>query len=111
MRSNRWNVPVHAFLLRHVYLDSQAALKLPPNAAIALTFLVSIAAHEAVLWAALRLRTQWVPWLALFSLSQFPLASLMRAPAIKGRRLGNLLFWTGIVGGVATLWVSAGGNC
>lgn len=102
--SRSWNVPVHAFLLRHVYLDSQSGLGLPPAAAIAVTFLVSIAAHEAVLWAALRLRAGWVPWLALFSLSQFPLASLMRAPAIKGRRLGNLLFWTGICGGVAVLW-------
>jgi hypothetical protein len=45
---------VQQFLLRHVYLDSQRALRLPPGAAIGLTFGVSILVHEAVLWGAFR---------------------------------------------------------
>ena len=98
-------VPVHDFLLRHVYLDSQRAFRLPPGAAIALTFGVSIAAHEVALWAALRLPHRFVPWLAVMSLAQFPLAALMKSRTVNGKRLGNLLFWGGLTFGFATLWV------
>lgn len=75
---------------------------LSPMTALYLTFLVSIAVHEAILWGVLG----WVtPWLALFSLCQFPLLTLLRLPVFRGKRLGNIVFWSGLILGVSTIIV------
>ena len=51
--------PPQSFLLRHVYLDAQRSMRLSPGAAIALTFAISIVAHEAALWAGLGTVSGW----------------------------------------------------
>ena len=67
---------------------------------IGLTFAVSIAVHEAIIFSALgRVVT---PYLALLSLLQLPLAVLQRARWIKGKRLGNIILWLGLSLGLAT---------
>lgn len=101
--SRTWNRPVHVFLLRHCLIDSMG-VGVPRAVALQLTFYVSIAAHEAVLWAAFRRPT--FPYLALCSLTQLPLADLMRVEVIQGRRLGNLLFWSGLTIGGALITVA-----
>ena len=63
---------------------------LPRFGAITLTFLFSILLHELVLSCVLGMVR---PWLALFSLSQIPLRPLMNTDIMKGRRLGNIVFW------------------
>jgi sterol O-acyltransferase len=100
--SRKWNLPVHEFLLRHVYLDAMRRRGLGPDAALYLTYLVSIAVHEIILWGAMGLVT---PYLAVLSTAQFPLMSLLRLPAFRGKRLGNMLFWAGLMVGVTGLIV------
>jgi hypothetical protein len=57
------------------------------------------------------------PWLGLFSLVQLPLIPLMRLRVFRGKRLGNLVVWFGLVTGVPLIAVlyslqyCANGNC
>jgi sterol O-acyltransferase len=90
--SRTWNLPVHEWLREHVFA----------RAGLTATFLLSIAAHEVALAACLG-RGWRVPWLAAASLCQLPLAPLMRAPALKGKRLGNVFFWCGLVLGTTAV--------
>ena len=45
------------------------------------------------------------PWLMLFSLFQFPVMIVMRSPIFKGKRLGNLIFWWGLITGLSLIAV------
>jgi len=99
--SRTWNTPVHTWLLVHVYRASQGALGLAPATAIALTFGVSIVAHELVINGLFGFVS---PWLMLFSCIQFPLASIMRHKYLRGKRLGNMLFWAGLFTGVPIIF-------
>ena len=101
--SRKWNRPVHLWLLRHVYLDAMRRYGASRSLAQTVTFAVSIVVHEAVLWGAFRRVT--FPYLGLFSLTQLPLADLMRIEVIQGRRLGNLLFWGGLTFGISLITV------
>ncbi|KAL8281287.1 hypothetical protein RQP46_006321 [Phenoliferia psychrophenolica] len=47
--SRRWNVPVHAFLLRHVYSSTISTYKFSKFQAAFTTFLLSAAVHELVM--------------------------------------------------------------
>jgi MBOAT, membrane-bound O-acyltransferase family len=47
--SRKWNKPVHAFLLRHVYASTIASYDISRTTAMFLTFLLSAAAHELVM--------------------------------------------------------------
>jgi sterol O-acyltransferase len=96
--SRQWNKPVHEFLLRHIYLDALRR-QWRPAAALYLTYAVSIVAHEVVLWGGLSPVTP-TPYLALLSLAQFPLMTLLRLPIFRGKRLGNAVFWVGLTFGV-----------
>eukprot|EP00656_Telonema_subtile_P000499 TRINITY_DN10233_c0_g1_i1.p1 TRINITY_DN10233_c0_g1~~TRINITY_DN10233_c0_g1_i1.p1 ORF type:complete len:390 (-),score=73.64 TRINITY_DN10233_c0_g1_i1:72-1241(-) len=90
--SRKWNKPVHEFLLRHVYLPLYNHYKWPRFLSITATFAYSIFLHELILSMVFGMVR---PWLALFSLSQIPLRPLMALEFIKGKRLGNLVFWYG----------------
>lgn len=93
---------MHHWLGKHVYL-SAFNRGLSKASALALTFAVSIVVHEVVIWAVLGRAV--VPYLALFSLLQLPLARLQRVSFVKGKRLGNLFLWIGLVLGVSTILV------
>ena len=92
---------MHLWLLRHVYLDAMRRHGASRAMAQQVTFAVSIIVHEAVLWGAFRRVT--FPYLGIFSLTQLPLADLMRVEVIQGRRLGNLLFWGGLTFGISLI--------
>lgn len=100
--SRKWNRPVHEFLLRHVYIASQDVLHFSNTAARNLTFSFSIVLHELVLWGVFGFIS---PWLAIFSCFQFPLISLMSTSLFKGKRLGNFVFWLGLLLGVPLIAV------
>ena len=98
-----------------------------PGGALWGTFALSICLHEVIVCASFR--AVMPPYLAVLSLLQLPLAGLMRSPysaraaavgaprartharvgaharplrprAVKGKRLGNLIVWAGLVVGV-----------
>ena len=72
-------------------------------AALTATFLLSIAVHELLVWAALTPATGasgvYRPWLAGMSLAQLPLYALSRHDALRGKRLGNSAWRQGTGGG------------
>lgn len=47
--SRKWNKPVHAFLLRHVYAPTVLGYGLSRTCAMTLTFLLSACVHELVM--------------------------------------------------------------
>lgn len=93
---------MHEFLLRHIYIDSMKRHKLTKPVATSVTFLFSMALHEMVLAACFEMVQMW---LFIFSLMQLPLIPLMRNPAFKGKRLGNLVFWWGTITGIPLISV------
>ena len=95
--SRKWNVPVHSFLLRHIYYKSMGDYKFDRKWAIAGTFFFSIVFHEIVLSACTH---RFRPWLAIMSLFQLPLMPIMKSPLFKDKTLGNLVFWFGFVLGI-----------
>jgi sterol O-acyltransferase len=47
--SRKWNKPVHAFLLRHVYASTISTYHLSRSSAMFVTFLLSACVHELVM--------------------------------------------------------------
>lgn len=99
--SRDWNIPVSAWLRLHVYEELQLQ-GLHRETSRLITFGISIVLHELVAMGVVGVVS---PWLALFSVLQFPLFSLMRSSFFKGKRLGNLVFWLGLVVGVPLIAV------
>ena len=71
--------------------------------ALYVTFLISIALHEFALLIAFQQRV--FPYLLALSMLQLPLSRVLNLPFIKGRKLGNLVFWFGITTGITTVIV------
>ena len=95
-----WNRPVHEFLLRHVYLRAMRTHGWSKTWATTITFLVSIVLHELVLISVFGV---FRPYFSLFSLVQIPLIPMMRHPLFKGKRLGNVVVWFGLITGLPLL--------
>jgi len=90
--ARKWNRPVHEWLLRHVYLESINTYQASEMKAAFYTFLLSSVVHELFMAASLRLLR---PWLFCLQMLQFPLILLGRH--FKGRRIGNIIFWIGLL--------------
>ena len=80
-----------------------------------ITFLVSIVFHEILITAIL---SKFTPYLAIFSMVQIPLLSLMRSPMFQGAWLGNIVFWSSLLLGLSLNtclyfkeYCSQAGNC
>ncbi|QLL31072.1 hypothetical protein HG536_0A08890 [Torulaspora globosa] len=99
--SRLWNVPVHKFLLRHVYHSSMSALQLNKNQATLMTFFLSAIVHELAMYVLFkRLRV----YLFFFQMNQLPLVALSNSRFLRKRTvLGNVLFWIGICTGPSML--------
>ncbi|KAK4047749.1 Sterol O-acyltransferase 2 (Sterol-ester synthase 2) [Microbotryomycetes sp. JL201] len=86
--SRRWNVPVHSFLLRHVYSSTISAYSFSKFQAAFCTFLLSACVHElvmAVVMKKIRL------YLFLMQMAQLPLIMIGRLSIFKRHpALGNL---------------------
>ncbi|QLQ81324.1 hypothetical protein HG537_0F00850 [Torulaspora globosa] len=99
--SRLWNVPVHKFLLRHVYHSSMSALQLNKNQATLMTFFLSAIVHELAMYVLFeRLRV----YLFFFQMNQLPLVALSNSRFLRKRTvLGNVVFWIGICTGPSML--------
>ena len=100
--SRKWNTPVHEFLLRHIFLDTMLRRGASPTIALYLTYIISILIHEFIIWGALGIVT---PYLGILSTVQFPLMTLLRLPIFRGRRLGNMFFWAGLMIGITLVLI------
>ncbi|KAL0953816.1 hypothetical protein HGRIS_004996 [Hohenbuehelia grisea] len=102
--SRKWNKPVHAFLLRHVYASTISTYKLSKTSALAVTFLLSACAHELVM-AIVTQKFRF--YLFALQLAQIPLIAISRIPMIKRNKLlGNIVFWLGLYAGFPLLCVA-----
>ncbi|SCU89116.1 LADA_0E13762g1_1 [Lachancea dasiensis] len=95
--SRQWNVPVHKFLLRHVYHSSISFLQLNKLQATLMTFLLSSVVHELAMYVLFRkLRF----YLFILQMAQLPLIQLGNSRFLKSKKvLGNAIFWLGICTG------------
>ncbi|CUS23352.1 LAQU0S09e02828g1_1 [Lachancea quebecensis] len=95
--SRQWNVPVHQFLLRHVYHSSISFLQLNKTQATLMTFFLSSVVHELAMYVLFqKLRF----YLFFLQMAQIPLVQLGNSRFLKSKKiLGNALFWIGICTG------------
>ena len=100
--SRRWNKPVHAWLLRHVYLESIRSYRVSKTNATVATFVFSMLLHELALTVTGR---RFRPYIFALAMVQLLVIPLLRHPLFKGRRLGNVFFWLGILWGFPMLAV------
>ena len=99
--SRKWNVPVHEYLLRHIYLGVFVKkMKCSTFMAKALTFVWSTIFHELVLTA---ITHRFKPWFSFFSLWQLPLMPVMDSPLFRNTQFGNILILTNFILGIAMI--------
>lgn len=92
-----WNVPVHKFLLRHVYHSSISALKVNKYTAAFMTFLISSIVHELSMYVIFK---KLRGYLLILQMNQLTLVQLSKTKWLKDKKvLGNCIFWFGIVFG------------
>lgn len=92
-----WNVPVHKFLLRHVYHSSISAFKVNKTSATFFTFFLSSLVHEFAMYVIFK-KIRF--YLLLLQMSQLSLVQLSKTKWMRGKNvLGNCIFWFGIVFG------------
>jgi len=122
--SRKWNKPVHAFLLRHVYVPTIMGYGLSRTTAMFLTFLLSASVHELVMVVVTqKFRCDILSWIfhkTILSLSrdgrmylfilqivQIPMIVISRMPVVKrNKMLGNVVFWFGLYAGLPLLCVA-----
>lgn len=90
----KWNIPVHEWCLRHVYLDLQTYSGVNKSAAVLATFFFSAVFHELIFSVAFK---TFRPWFFIGMLAQIPLISLGRS--WKNKRRGNYLVWWSLFSG------------
>ena len=99
--AREWNIPVHKFLLRHVYHSSISALRLSKTSATIFTFLLSSIVHEMAMYV---LFHKMRGYLLLLQMFQLPLVAISKTKYLKERRtLGNIIFWIGIASGPSVM--------
>jgi len=102
--SRKWNKPVYAFLLRHVYAATILSYRLSRTMAMFLTFLLSACVHELVM---VVVTHKFRFYLFILQIVQIPLILVTRMPAIKENKLlGNVVFWLGLYAGFPMLCVA-----
>lgn len=102
--SRKWNRPVHKFLLRHVYMETQQKYRWSQRSAALATFLFSALLHEMIMAVCFRFIRFYLLSLMLL---QIPLVALGRYYA-HNRCLANGIFWASLLLGVPLLAVAYG---
>ncbi|KAK5963513.1 sterol acyltransferase PWA37_004645 [Arxiozyma heterogenica] len=96
-----WNVPVHKFLLRHIYHSSMNHWKLSTVQATMFTFFLSAILHELCMIIIYR---KVRPYLFLFQLSQLPMTFITVHTRLKEwPTLCNILFIFGVCTGPSVI--------
>ncbi|KAH3903574.1 uncharacterized protein SCDLUD_001216 [Saccharomycodes ludwigii] len=88
-----WNLPVHKFLLRHVYHSTISSFHLNKKTAILMTFLLSSIVHEIAMYV---LFNKVRFYLFILQMSQMPQTFLFRRYLNDHKILGNAIFWFGV---------------
>ncbi|KAF9466101.1 MBOAT, membrane-bound O-acyltransferase family-domain-containing protein [Collybia nuda] len=102
--SRKWNKPVHAFLLRHVYAPTIMGYGLSRTWAMFLTFLLSACVHELVM---VIVTQKFRMYLFILQIVQIPMIVISRIPMVKRNKLlGNVVFWLGLYAGFPLLCVA-----
>jgi len=99
----RWNIPVHEWCLRHVYLDLQTFIGVNKHTAIFATFFFSAVIHELLFSVAFKTLR---PWFFFGMLAQIPLIAFSRG--CRNKRRGNYLVWWSLFSGQPLLEVRVG---
>ena len=95
--SREWNVPVHAFLRRHVYSASRA--RMGKTMATAMTFLISAFGHEIVM-ACITKKLRGYGFIC--QMLQLPIVVLQRTKWVRDRHtLNNAMFWCSMILGLS----------
>ena len=99
--SRDWNVPVHKFLLRHVYHSTISSFHVSKTTATLVTFFLSSLIHEVAMYVIFKKVRFYLLSLQMF---QLPLVQIMRSKFFKKYPvLANVFFWDGIVLGPSLL--------
>ncbi len=92
--SRIWNVPVHKFLVRHVYHSSMSAFRLNRDQATLFTFFLSSVIHEMAMYVIFK---RFRLYLFSFQMLQLPLVAISNTKFMRERTvIGNVIFWLGI---------------
>ncbi|KAL8275684.1 hypothetical protein Esti_000247 [Eimeria stiedai] len=102
--SRKWNRPVHKFLLRHVYMETQQKYRWSQRSATLATFLFSALLHEMIMAVCFRFVRFYLLSLMLF---QIPLVALGRYYK-HNRGLANAIFWASLLLGLPLIAVAYG---
>lgn len=102
--SRKWNRPVHKFLLRHVYMETQQKYRWSQRSAALATFLFSALLHEMIMAVCFRFVRFY---LLLLMLLQIPIVMLGRYYA-HNRCLANAIFWASLLFALPLLAVAYG---
>ncbi|KAI0471962.1 MBOAT-domain-containing protein [Xylariaceae sp. FL0804] len=95
--SREWNVPVHSFLRRHVYLTSRRSIG--RNAATAITFLISALGHEVVMGC---ITKKLRGYGFVCQMLQLPIIMLQRTKWVRVHKTANnVLFWCSMIMGLS----------
>ncbi|GAA5833305.1 hypothetical protein JCM5353_008529 [Sporobolomyces roseus] len=101
--SRKWNVPVHTFLLRHVYTSTITAYHFSKFQAAFVTFFLSACVHELVMAVVTKKIRMY---LFVMQMAQLPLIIIGRIKLFRDYpALGNLFFWIGLLSGFPLLAV------
>ncbi|KAJ8065187.1 hypothetical protein OCU04_005899 [Sclerotinia nivalis] len=95
--SREWNIPVHHFFHRHVYLGSRSYIG--KGGATFITFFISAIGHEIVM-ACITKKIRGYGMVA--QMSQLPIIWLQSRPWARGRKvLNNVCFWCSMILGLS----------
>lgn len=102
--SRLWNVPVHKFLLRHVYHSLISTFDMSKTTAGLVTFVLSSIVHEIVMYVIYgRIRG----YLLVLQMTQLPLIALSRTKLFRRYKvLGNIVCWVGFISGPGMVCVT-----
>lgn len=87
-----WNVPVHVWMVRHVYFPTMRMMG-SKTLAMLIVFTVSATLHEILVSAPFHVVT--VPWSFIGMMMQVPLVAVAKIIHTRnpGSSLGNIIFW------------------
>ncbi|KAH8147008.1 uncharacterized protein LAJ45_08807 [Morchella importuna] len=97
--SREWNIPVHRFLQRHVYGASRRHTS--RSVATLVTFLISAAAHELVLFC---ITKKLRGYGFVCQMLQLPIIAVQRTKFMQSwHTLNNIMFWCSMIWGLAMI--------
>lgn len=88
----RWNLPVHEWCLRHLYIDSMYYFQASKDVATIIVFVFSAIMHEVFFCYAFK---GYQPYFLYVMLAQIPLLYLNRVKS--SRRVGNVIMWISLM--------------